>query len=184
VPIQSLDRVFRGIDRNVARSIAKRDEWYRRVRCCLTGCWLSCSVSIGIGCANGRSFPLRSNIIICLRGRRLHYAPHCQAVDGLQTDLVDALLGDCSIHVTRRTKARYEVLLDALLLARRFLRRFRTQIAQPAHRIGSGVIIVNVILTIPGRVWRVRSLPMKEGVLTWEQCSRVLVPTKLLREPT
>jgi hypothetical protein len=43
---------------------------------------------------------------------------------------------------------------------------------------------INLILTIPERFWLVRSLPMKEGVLTWEQCSRVQVPTKLLREPT
>jgi hypothetical protein len=48
----------------------------------------------------------------------------------------------------------------------------------------NAILAVNVILTIPGRLRRVRSLPTKEGVLTWEQCSRVLVPTKLLREPT
>jgi hypothetical protein len=47
----------------------------------------------------------------------------------------------------------------------------------------NAILAVNAILTIPERLRRVRSLPTKEGVLTWEQCSRVLVPTKLLREP-
>jgi len=166
----------------------KLNEWYWRVRSCLTNCWLSCSVTIGICWANGRSFPL--NIIICLRGCRLPYAPHCQlARRRHSTELMDALLGNCSIHRTRRTKVRYEVLLNALLLAPRSHRIFCTTECAVNARYRkrcapARITAVNVILTIPGRPWRVRSLPMKEGVLTWEQCSRVLVPTKLLREPT
>lgn len=184
--------LFRGINHNVARS-PKRREWYRYAM-------LSDEPLPLIWVANGGTCPSISNIINLSSGcRPLHYATYCQAakprralllgssrIAALCTLFFHAVLRqrvrstDCAANrPEKRTTSR-----DPFLLV---ISNISTNSAPPAPSDAGAPRtnhVVNVILTIPERRWRVRSLPMKEGVLTWEQCSKVQVPTKLLREPT